>query len=279
VDYRLNVDREPEIELIRDLRGRVEQTVEAGDLFFLALSGGNTPRRLYELLAEEDMPWKSIVIVQTDERIVPFGHEDHNLGMICRLLLEKTDIPDDHIVAVDTEGKPAEYGRRLSETLKYYSKTGLDAAILGIGEDGHIASIFPGEADPWSRREPAYLSFSPAHPHRRVTMSLSFLSRAEVLYLLVKGERKRHVLRRLLDRGVGAGPAEGSAAEWNPAAGSAAESSSTAEEKSAAEPAEWNPAAGEKTGPHAGGGGDVFPAALLPKPLVRVYTDIDPSQA
>lgn len=236
MDYRLNVAEEPEIELIRDLRGRVEQTVEAGDIFVLALSGGSTPRRLYGLLAEEDLPWKSVVIVQTDERIVPFGHADHNLGMIRRLLLDNIDIPDDHVVAVDTEGRPEEYGRRLTETLEYYSKPALDAAILGIGEDGHIASIFPGEADPWSRSERAYLSYSPGHPHRRVTMSLSFLSGAEVLYLLVKGEKKRHVLRRLLGHGEGAPVA-------------------VAED-----------------------GEESFPAALLPKPLVHLYTDIDSSQ-
>lgn len=150
------------------------------------------------MMAREDLPWSSVFVLQADERIVAPGHGDHNFSKIERLLLDPVSLPKNRRIAVDTEEKPGDYASRIDELFLRYGRSGLDAAVLGMGEDGHTASVFPEEEDPLARQETAYRAYSPRHPHERVSLSLPFLSRSQVLYLLVKGETKRPVLEKLL---------------------------------------------------------------------------------
>mgnify|MGYP006300600197 CR=1 FL=1 len=229
---------DPEHACAEDLGSRIRSTAANGDRFFLALSGGSSPRRLYSLLAEEDIPWASVFILQVDERIVPPGHDDHNMSMIRSTLIDRVPIPEDQVIAVDTEGRPDSYGSTVDRLLSMYRKEGLDAAVLGLGEDGHTASVFPEEEAPFSHTETAYLSSSPRHPHERLTLSLPFLARSGMLFLLVKGRKKRAALSRLLGR----------------------------------------TRSGKNPFRHEGGGRiQTFPAANLPKNALIIYTDLESS--
>lgn len=159
----------------------------------LALGGGSTPRPFYERLATTDYPWSDVDVLFTDERCVPLDHPDSNAGMIDRALLSRLEPPprvhpmpgsgcdaDDHEAAL----------RRTFGTLR------LDLAVLGLGSDGHTASLFPGDAaidvrDRWVTRVDR-----PDYP--RITLTLPVLSSARVAMFLVAGEQKRDALRRLL---------------------------------------------------------------------------------
>ncbi|HYZ11225.1 MAG TPA: 6-phosphogluconolactonase [Actinomycetota bacterium] len=159
----------------------------------LALGGGSTPRPFYERLATTDYRWSDVDVLFTDERCVALDHPESNAGMIERALLSRLDPPPRvHPMpgsGCDADGHEAAL-RRAFGTLR------LDLAVLGLGADGHTASLFPGDAalderDRWVARVDR-----PDHP--RITLTLPVLSSARVAMFLVAGEQKRDALRGLL---------------------------------------------------------------------------------
>src|SRR6266481_2328421 len=163
---RIDVSPHPEA-----LAGRVAQWI--ADLashsmgpFAVCLSGGSTPRRFYQLLAEpplrDVMPWERIHWFWGDERFVPWDHPDSNYGMVRSAMLARVPAPLQNIHGIETAGTPPDAARAYERVLKsYYGAEALDPAralfdveILGLGPDGHTASLFPGtsvlgERDRW----------------------------------------------------------------------------------------------------------------------------------
>jgi 6-phosphogluconolactonase len=162
----------------------------------VALTGGASPVAVHERLAVTPYPWKEVDVFFGDERCVPRAHPDSNVGMGFRTLL-------DHVPArahpIDGESCDAEgYERQLREVLG--ERPELDLVFLGLGPDGHVASLFPGhpaleERSRWVVRVPKP-GLPPFHP--RVTMTLPVLSAARAAVFLVDGESKRDALARLM---------------------------------------------------------------------------------
>jgi 6-phosphogluconolactonase len=180
--------------------------------FTAALSGGRTPVSFYERLAGSgrDLPWDKTHIFQADERLVPAGHPASNLRLIESKLLHHVPIPagNVHAVPVDVEPREAAAGyereMRAFFGLKEWDLPRFDLILLGLGEDGHTASLFPGAEGLWEGRRLAVPAPRPAPDHDRVSLSLLTINAAHVVVFLVTGEDKASALKAVLE-----GPSEG----------------------------------------------------------------------
>lgn len=161
----------------------------------LALSGGSTPQGLYALLASHEfssrVPWPELEIFWTDERCVPPNHPDSNYGLARRLFLSKVPIPETGIHRILGERGAAaaasEYDARLRQL-----GGGCDVVVLGVGEDGHTASLFPGTAALEEKIAWAAANETPKGP--RVTMTLPYLNLGENVLVLASGSAKSKVV-------------------------------------------------------------------------------------
>ena len=160
----------------------------------LVLSGGTTPRALYEALTPEDLDWASVDVFFSDERCVPPEHPDSNAGMARRALLDRVAA---RVHAMDGAGcDAAAYEADLRSVFGAGRPTVFDVALLGLGEDGHTASLFPGDPALGERRRLVARVERPDHP--RLTLTPPALEAARVAIFLVAGARKREPLRRWL---------------------------------------------------------------------------------
>lgn len=167
------------------------------------LSGGSTPRRLFELLGTEwrdRIRWPYLHLFWSDERIVPNDDEQNNYHAAAELFLRRVPVSVDHVhrVRVDVE-RPAQAYQE--ELLTYFGLRGrkqFDLALLGIGADGHTASLFPGgplESDRWVE---AVIGPASRPPRERVTLTLRSLNSARRVLFMVAGAEKREILKRVL---------------------------------------------------------------------------------
>lgn len=174
------------------LSAALQQAERAG----LALSGGRSPIPLFERLSSEDIPWNRVDIGLVDDRYVPVDHEDSNEALVRRHLLKNRAkaaaftglVGDARDIA-----RSVERANRLDHTI--------DVAVLGMGDDGHTASLFPDATqlpqalDPQQTRRYLHIT-PPAAPHERISMTLAALLAAGHLILPIAGEHKRTVLRQ-----------------------------------------------------------------------------------
>ncbi len=175
------------------------RAISAAGRFLIVLAGGSTPRPIYARLVELNTPWHQWHIYFGDERCLRTGHPERNDTMIREVWLDKVSIPVDQIHAV-----PAELGA--SAGAKSYAQElaslgPFDLTLLGLGEDGHTASLFPGGPLGCQRGAPDVLAVhaAPKPPASRVSMSAARLTRSQSVQLIVTGEEKRAVLARLRD--------------------------------------------------------------------------------
>jgi 6-phosphogluconolactonase len=180
--------------------------------FTLNLSGGSTPKVLYSLLATEvyrrKFDWTRVHIFFGDERFVPQDHPDSNYRMARETLLSHVPIPEGNVHPVDTAAAtPEEAARAYESDLKrHYGKETLDLArplfsltLLGLGEDGHTASLFPGTAA-LDERQKWVTAVIGAKPEPRITMTYPALASSQCVVFLVAGAGKTAMLTRLLAR-------------------------------------------------------------------------------
>jgi 6-phosphogluconolactonase len=175
-----------------------EAVAERGRFVF-AVSGGRTPEAMLRALAAEDVPWSGVRIVQVDERVAPAGHADRNFTLLSASLLERVPLEADQVYPMGVEAPDLDRGAREYERLLVGlagSPPELDLVHLGLGSDGHTASLFPG--DPALACEDADVTLSGIHAERRrMTLTLPCLNRARRVLWVVTGEEKAGVLRRL----------------------------------------------------------------------------------
>jgi len=172
----------------------------------MVLSGGNTRRGVYKTLAEEhrDFSWQFIDFFVGDERCVPEDHKDSNVAMIRRHFLDKLDLGETRIYTINATLSPEQGARDYHRVLKeYLERNGhFDLVLLGIGLDGHTASLFPGapELDETKRLVLATRDEAPLDPyHHRVTMTLPALNHSShLLFLLRGGQEKRRIMDQVL---------------------------------------------------------------------------------
>jgi 6-phosphogluconolactonase len=191
--------------------------------FAICLSGGSTPRRLYQLLAgapyRDVMPWDRVHWFWGDERFVPWDHPDSNYRMAREAMLAHAPAPAQNIHGIATSGDPAEAARAYERVLKsYYGTETLDPArplfdveLLGLGPDGHTASLFPG-TKVLEERQRWVAEVVGAKPEVRITLTYPPLESSRHTAFLVAGADKREPLMRVL-----AGDRELPAARLHPA--------------------------------------------------------------
>jgi 6-phosphogluconolactonase len=211
--------RAPQVTVLPDLaalgRAAAERFVAAADeahgrreRFTVALAGGETPRAMYELLAAEYaalVPWHAVEVFFGDERCVPPDDPASNYGMAWRALLAEVPLRPDGVHRMPGEVRPPDEGaRRYERVVRGRLAAGgagasFDLVLLGLGADGHTASLFPGSPalaieDRWV----AAVEAPPSAPVRdRLTLTLPCLTRAREILFLVSGEGKREALRRV----------------------------------------------------------------------------------
>jgi 6-phosphogluconolactonase len=176
--------------------------------FTAALSGGETPVSFYERLAASgrDLPWEKTHIFQVDERLVPADHPDSNLRLVESKLLRHVPVPKDNIHAVPVEHEAEAAARRYEEEIRRFfglEQGGLphfDLVLLGLGPDGHTASLFPGSGSLHETRRLAVAVRRPSPDHDRVTLTLPVLNAAHVVVFLVSGESKASALEAVIEK-------------------------------------------------------------------------------
>jgi 6-phosphogluconolactonase len=181
---------------------RARTSVADHGRFTFAVSGGKTPWAMFAELTRHDVPWSAVQIFQVDERVAPEGDPDRNLTNLRQSLGHA----DPEVVAMPVEGADLEeaataYGKRLPDHF--------DLVHLGLGPDGHTASLVPG--DPVLDVTDRLVAVTrPYQGHRRMTLTYPALARAEQIIWLITGEDKREALARLLagDRSIPAGRVE-----------------------------------------------------------------------
>lgn len=166
----------------------------------LALSGGSTPQRMLERLAEQDLQWQHIHVFQVDERVAPQGHSDRNAVSLSRAFARRiASHPEQFhwmpVEAVNLASAADQYAALLADIVGPGSK--LDAVHLGMGGDGHTASLFPGS--PLLDEKARAVAVAPPHQGReRMTLTFPVINHARSILWLVTGADKRGVLAQLL---------------------------------------------------------------------------------
>jgi 6-phosphogluconolactonase len=178
-----------------DLAGAAVEEFVRADPRVVALSGGTTPEPFYERLTELRYPWPSVAVLTADERCVPADHRDSNRALIERTLIRHLDPAPRAVWLPGNACDEVLAEEELREAFKPDLR--LDLAVLGLGSDGHTASLFLGdpaldESERWVVRVER-----PDHP--RLSLTLPVLSSASTALFLVSGRKKRYILWRFLD--------------------------------------------------------------------------------
>ncbi len=175
------------------LRNRLEKQEAAS----LVVSGGTTPARCFEALATQDLPWRDVSILMSDERWVPPSHEDSNEKLIRDTLLSG-EAADANLVSYFAEGMTVEERcERLDKEIRFGSFP-FACALLGMGEDGHFASLFPDadnldEGLDLESHDLCLPVMTEASPYARISLSLAALTRSDEIVLLIFGDEKRRI--------------------------------------------------------------------------------------
>jgi 6-phosphogluconolactonase len=181
------------------IAGQAREAVAARGRFIVAVSGGRTPLQMLRLLADEEVPWKGVHVVQVDERVAPTGDPDRNLTHLRESLLEHAPLPPEQIHAMPVESPDLESAvKRYALTLREIagSPPVLDLVHLGLGTDGHTASLVP--EDGVLRVNDADVALTgPYQGRRRMTLTYAILNRSRRILWLVTGSEKGGMLVRL----------------------------------------------------------------------------------
>lgn len=190
--------------LLHDISEKADNTK-----FFLAISGGSSPKQLFALWGDKylnKIPWNRIELFWVDERCVPPMSTDSNYGMAKREFLDKVLIPEEQIHRIIGENDPEIESSRYSELVRRLLpiENGIpvfDFVILGIGEDGHTSSIFPGQDYLYEFKEPYSPSLNPYNRQQRVAMTGLPIVNARMTAFYIVGESKKMILDRISNIG------------------------------------------------------------------------------
>lgn len=177
-------------------------------LFTVALSGGSTPELLFTLLGEKyarSVPWQYVHLFWGDERCVPPEDSESNYGMTMRVLLSRLEMPSINIHRIRGEADPVTEAGRYSDELSLYtikrdSIPLFDLVLLGLGEDGHTASIFPGQMELLESDKTCAVAFHPVTKQKRITITGRVINNAEQVTFLVTGKKKEEIVEKIVNQ-------------------------------------------------------------------------------
>jgi 6-phosphogluconolactonase len=197
------------------IASRAREAVARRGRFSLALAGGSTPRGTYERLARsplrEQVPWERVQVFWGDERCVPGDDPRSNQRMARQALLDHVPLPSARIHPIACENDPAAAARHYEKELRGFFTPGppvFDLVLLGLGEDGHTASLLPGDPALQERDRWVAAVRKPDESFARLTLTLPLLNRAAQVLFLVAGEKKAAILAKVFAGPPGRLPAQ-----------------------------------------------------------------------
>jgi len=183
------------------------KAVQKKGYFSMALSGGSTPKLLFELLAQppykNNIPWKKTIIAFGDERFVPPTSEESNYKMASEALLKHVPIPAKNILAVPTvKVTPSQSAKSYEVAIKKHinTKHPFDLVLLGIGEEGHTASIFPNSELIGNKKDWVQHIWVAEKNMERISFTLPFINQAKNIAFLVSGENKAAIIKKIFSK-------------------------------------------------------------------------------
>ncbi len=191
-----------------ELAGRFRKAAESRNVFTVALSGGNTPAALYSLMAGkygDSVDWKFVHFFWGDERCVPPNDPESNYGMAFDKFLGRIDIPSGNIHRITGEGIPSVEALRYSDEILLNTRNlnGLpvfDQIILGMGEDGHVVSIFPSNRDLFHSDKICDVAVHPVTGQKRITVTGKVINNSDMVTFLVTGKSKSRTIEKIFRR-------------------------------------------------------------------------------
>ena len=192
-----------------DLVDLLKSLIEQQDTVTVALSGGSTPQLLFKILAEKfagEVNWKKVHFYWGDERSVPPTDAESNFGVANRLLLSRVDIPAANIHRIEGESNPTDeierYRELILETIERDNsgKPAFDVMMLGIGNDGHTASIFPHQMEFLDSKNVCEIATHPLSGQKRITVTGSVINASRNVFFLVAGDSKSNVLAEIVEQ-------------------------------------------------------------------------------
>lgn len=202
MDIRISKTQE---DLASDFSIFFKSLVQSDKTTHVALSGGNSPRKIFDHLAEkygEEIDWNTVHIYWVDERCVHPLNEESNYKMTRDHLLSKVSIPEENIHRMRGEDHPDQEAKRYGELLEKQlpEENGVpefDLIVLGLGDDGHTASIFPDSIELWDSEENCAVATHPESGQKRVTLTGKVINTAQAVVFLVTGESKAPIVREI----------------------------------------------------------------------------------
>jgi 6-phosphogluconolactonase len=203
----------PNVEALTEAAARIfietgAQSIQERDRFSVALSGGSTPQPLFKFLAKDkpgdDINWEKIHFFWSDERSVPAEHPDSNYGQAFQSLLSQRDIPPQNIHRIKGELDPQETSLAYQKEISDYfngSPPIFDLILLGMGDDGHTASLFPDTEQVKNPTKGIWVAanYVPKLETWRITFTPWLINNAEKVIFLVAGQNKAQALREVLE--------------------------------------------------------------------------------
>jgi len=193
--------------IVRD----IIENLELKDFFTLVLPGGSTPGKMYEVLASDEtfrskIPWERIHFFWGDERHVPPDHKESNYRMAHGTMLSKIPVPAENIHRIKSENPDAdEAAKQYEEELQTFFNIGtgelprFDCVLLGMGTDGHTASLFPGTDALYERKRLVVATWVERFQMYRITLTLPLLNNTDFVMFLVSGKEKAEVLKEVIE--------------------------------------------------------------------------------
>ena len=195
------------IQLSEDIKNIVNQNSKKNKVTFVALSGGNTPKILFTTLSGENykdrINWKQVHIFWGDERCVPPESDESNYGMTKEFLLDKIKIPEQNIHRIKGEVDPLKEVERIASEIKTVLSSAnnlpqFDINILGIGGDGHTASLFPGKTLEKVSKGITGIATHPETGQKRISLTLDVINNSKQNIFMVTGEDKAEIVFKMM---------------------------------------------------------------------------------
>ena len=198
-------------QLAVDFNNAVAEKAAMGESLTVALSGGHTPKAFFEVIAQppyrDEIPWTNVVFFWGDERCVPPDNDESNYKMTNDALLSHINIPAGNINRVHGEDPPTNEALRYAKVIEEnVSSNGngfpeFDWIFLGMGDDGHTASLFPGASNLEEKEKICVVAEHPKTGQKRVSITFPVINNAKRVSFLVAGEAKAPVFKEILEKG------------------------------------------------------------------------------
>ena len=197
-------------ELANEFAYRLMDSIEnhSETTFHIAISGGKTPDLLFSVLAEKyahSALWQKVHFWWVDERMVPPAHPESNFGVVQRLLFSRIAIPEENIHRIkgenDPEAEALSYSGQIRNTIKYENEWPVfDVILLGMGDDGHTASIFPNQLELLESDRVCEVANHPQSGQMRITLTGKVLNNAKSVFFLVTGKGKTERVAQIINQ-------------------------------------------------------------------------------